>query len=83
MDLENRLVELEFLSCEFESMDAFSELYGLMLAECQVLGDKETLQEMRVILMRQACFLMNAWLKEKQAMSPINFVSGLGYGSNN
>ena len=70
MDPETQLVELEFLSCEFESMDSFAQLYETMLKEAELSGDMRTAQAMREILLQQAQFLLNQWLKEKQKMGP-------------
>lgn len=77
-----RLAELQFLSCELESVDAFAQLYARMIEDCKLANDTVTARAMQQILMKQACFLLNAWLEEKKPMSP-SYVEGYGYGGNN
>ncbi len=40
----NKLVELEFLSGDLSTQDAFTELYERLLNECQTTNDQEMLR---------------------------------------
>ena len=71
------MAELEFLSGQFETMESFVELYGAMLQEAKAIEDRQKQQAiakaMQKILFKQAEFLMNVWIKEKQQMPQLNY----------
>ena len=71
------MAELEFLSGQFETMESFVELYGAMLQEAKAMKDRKPRQArakaLQSVMMKQTEFLMNAWLKEKQAMPLLNY----------
>ena len=73
-DSARELAELRFLSGQLETANQFEELYGRLLSENR--QDKEMLRAMQRLLMQQACFLMNQWIKEKMgtkdAVAPLN-----------
>ena len=82
MELENKLIELEFLSGQLTTMNQFADLYDSMLNDCKARGDTTTAKAMQGILMAQVSFLLNGFLKEKQATKPI-YINGYGYGALN
>ena len=72
-----KMAKLEFLSGQFETIDDFALLYERMLNQVKAIEDKQeretNAKAMQRILMKQAEFLMNQWLKEKQTMPLISY----------
>lgn len=64
VDTIKGLVELDFLSGDIESTEEFNLCYQRLLSEVKQTNDLATARTMRKILLKQADFLMNEWLRQ-------------------
>ena len=65
-----RLSELRFLSGDLQTADQFEGLYQKLLNNATVRQDKAQLSTMRQILLKQAEFLLNEFLRAQRDMFP-------------
>ncbi len=70
MQMVKKLAELEFLSGQLETMEEFAQVYESMLEEAKAIEDKDRRQAraraLQKVILKQAEFLLNQWLREKQ-----------------
>jgi hypothetical protein len=62
----NAIEELESLTGNLETMDAFHDTYVKLLARASVMRDKKTMRAMREILTKQIGFLLQEMIKAKK-----------------
>jgi len=77
------LIELECLAGDLRTVDEFEQAYEALLETASITHDQAMLKAMKRILLTQAQYLMNYWLKEKQLQEPLQVFMQLGRESLN